>query len=137
MSFDGTVTLGNILTIGALVLGIVSAVVALNRWQVRTEERLRRVEEEKVSKADCARGHAEVVTRTFCTAQHDRTNTALEKLTEEFGEMALTVQRLLTNQEWVMAAVKTIHAGANPHPQPLPPDPRHREDRDSWEPQEE
>ena len=127
MHFDSTIQAGSLISAVAFVISALLIYRGWVRWQAQIEACVQELQEHKVGREDCARIHATVVTQGFCTTQHDRTNTSLEKLTEEFGTIGLTVQKLLTNQEWVMDAVKTLHRGvtlANPHPEPLPPDPR-------------
>lgn len=140
MTFDGTVTLGNLLTILTLALGLLAAIISSRVEQAKAGARIECLEKDKVSREDCLRSHGTVVTQGFCAAQHDRTNSTLEKLTEEFGELGLTVRQLLTNQTWVMDSVKLMNAHgikpANPGPAVLPPDPRERP-QDEREPKEE
>ena len=127
MAFDPSVTLGNLLTVAAMVLTALGAVIAINRWQVRTEARIESLEKDKLDRSEYVEKHGAVVTTGFCNAQHEKTNTCLEKLSEEFGDLGITVQRLLTNQEWVMRQMSTIyennHRHANPDMPPLEPFP--------------
>lgn len=136
VTFDGTVTLGSLLTIITLLIALGVWLHKQGRAEAAAEARLKALEDGKVAVSDCLRSHGSTVTTEFCTGQHAKTNSALEKFTEEFAGLGITVQRLLTNQEWVMDSVKRMHEGgvkiANPHPPPLPPDPREREARDEW-----
>lgn len=88
----------------------------------------------KVSVTDCLRSHGETVTKPFCEAQHARANAGLEKLSEEFGGLAVEVRGIGKDVEWLKDGVRALHGGvtlANPHPPPLPPDPREQTDEEA------
>ncbi len=125
LAWDGTVTLGDALRILALIGSVVALIIAANRWQMKVEARITALDGSKVSKDDCTQSHDTVVTRDFCKAQHNQTNAGTEKLTEEFGKVAIHVARIQERIEWIMKVVEGLSQGgvrlANPHPVDLPP----------------
>jgi hypothetical protein len=125
MRLDLTVTLGNLLTILAMFLSAAAVAISWLKAQMKLEAKVSDLERGKVSVADCLRSHGEVVTKDFCTVQHRQTGQAIEKLTEEFGTVALTTRELLTNQRWLMAGFVQMNEHgvktANPTPAELPP----------------
>jgi hypothetical protein len=77
MHFDGTVTLGSILTIGTIATGFVGAIISWAVWRAQTVARIEAVERDKVAVTDCLRSHGETVTTTFCREQHESTGKTL------------------------------------------------------------
>jgi len=139
MTFDSTVTLGNLLTILTLALGLLAAIISSRVEQAKAGARIDALEKGKVATVDCLRSHGETVTTGFCRQQHERSNSVIERLSEEFGGLGLQVRELVTNQHWVMDSLKLMNAHgvktANPRPAELPPDPRDRP-QDGWDPKE-
>jgi hypothetical protein len=77
MTFDSTVTLGNLLTVGTIALGFVGAIVSWAVWRAQTMARIEAIERDKVAVTDCLRSHGETVTTTFCREQHESTGKTL------------------------------------------------------------
>ncbi len=147
MTWDGTVTLGNALTVVTLLVGFLLMYRGWLIWQASVTARLEALEKGKLDREDYLVASSEVVTQTFCRAQHKElridaatgaeavrkaADAAAEKVRGEFLDFVKVVTRIEAYQEWTMKSIKVLHEGgvalANPHPKPLPPDPRERED---------
>lgn len=79
----------------------------------------------KVDREEYVEKHAAVVSQGFCSSQHDKTNSAIEALSEEFAGLAIQVRELLVNQKWIVKTLSQTyehnHRHANPDMPPLDP----------------